>query len=65
MSSRHVNDTWSTDFVMDELASGRRIKCLTVVDDFSRECVDIVVDHGMGGTSRACWTRLRRSEATA
>ena len=49
MSSRHVNDTWSTDFVMDALASGRRIKCLTVVDDFSRECVDIAVDHGMGG----------------
>ena len=48
-ASRHVNDTWSTDFVMDALASGRRIKCLTVVDDFSRECVDIAVDHGMGG----------------
>ena len=34
---------------MDALANGRRIKCLTVVDDFSRECVDIAVDHGMGG----------------
>ena len=29
--------------------TGRRIKCLTVVDDFSRECVDIAVDHGIGG----------------
>ena len=48
-ASRHVNDTWSADFVMDALASGRRIKCLTVVDDFSRECVDIAIDHGMGG----------------
>ena len=36
-ASHHVNDTWSADFVMDALASGRRIKCLTVVDDFSRE----------------------------
>ncbi len=34
---------------MDALANGRRIKCLTVVDDFSRECVDIAVDYGMGG----------------
>ena len=25
--------------MMDALASGRRIKCLTVVDDFSCECV--------------------------
>ena len=48
-ASRHVNDTWSADFVMDALASGRRIKCLTVVDDFSRECVDIAIDYGMGG----------------
>ena len=48
-ASRHVNDTWSADFVMDALAGGRRIKCLTVVDDFSRECVDIAVDYGIGG----------------
>lgn len=48
-ASHHVNDTWSTDFVMDALANGRLIKCLTVVDDYSRECVDIAVDHGMGG----------------
>lgn len=48
-ASQHINDTWSADFVMDALANGRRIKCLTVVDDFSRECVDIAVDHGMGG----------------
>ena len=44
-----VNQVWSLDFVMDALASGRRIKCLTIVDDFSRECVDIAVDHGIGG----------------
>ena len=44
-----VNQVWSLDFVMDSLASGRRIKCLTVVDDFSRECVDIATDHGIGG----------------
>jgi putative transposase len=48
-ASRHVNDTWSMDFVMDALANGRRIKCLTVVDDFSRECVSICIDYGMGG----------------
>ena len=44
-----TNQVWSLDFVMDALASGRRIKCLTIVDDFSRECVDIAVDHGIGG----------------
>lgn len=48
-ASPHVNDTWSTDFVRDALANGRPIMCLTVIADFSRECVDIAMDHGMGG----------------
>jgi putative transposase len=43
------NEVWSVDFVMDALANGRRIKCLTVVDDFTRECLDIAVDYGISG----------------
>ncbi|WP_091246305.1 IS3 family transposase [Aquimonas voraii] len=43
------NAVWSMDFVSDALANGRRLKCLTVVDDFTRECVDITVDHGISG----------------
>jgi len=43
------NEVWSIDFVMDTLANGRRIKCLTVVDDFTRECLDIAVDYGISG----------------
>jgi putative transposase len=44
-----VNQVWSMDFVSDSLANGRRIKCLTVADDFSHECVDLVVDWGISG----------------
>ncbi len=44
-----VNEVWSMDFVSDSLVNGRRIKCLTVADDFSHECVDIGVDFGIGG----------------
>lgn len=43
------NEVWSMDFVSDSLANGRRIKCLTVADDFSHECVDIAVDWGISG----------------
>jgi len=43
------DEVWSIDFVMDALANGRRIKCLTVVDDFTRECLDIAVDFGISG----------------
>ncbi len=37
------------NFVSDALANGRHIKCLTVADDFTRECVDLAVDHGISG----------------
>ena len=48
-----VNQTWSMDFVSDAFcrpgAISRRIKCLTVADDFTHECVDITADFGIGG----------------
>ncbi len=47
--AQQVHEVWSRDFVSDSLASGRRIKCLTVADDFSHECVDIAVDDGISG----------------
>lgn len=37
------------DFVSDALANGRRIKVLTIVDDFSKEAVDLAVDFGISG----------------
>lgn len=32
----HVNQTWAMDFVHDQLATGRKIRILTMVDTFSR-----------------------------
>jgi putative transposase len=32
------------DFVFDALANGKRIKCLTVVDDCTKEAVDVGAD---------------------
>ncbi|WP_072133330.1 IS3 family transposase [Escherichia coli] len=43
------NLTWSMDFVMDALATGRRIKCLTCVDDFTKECLTVTVAFGISG----------------
>ena len=43
------NQVWSMDFVMDALDNGRRLKCLTIVDDFTKESIDIVVDHSIPG----------------
>lgn len=47
--AQKVNEVWSMDFVSDSLANGRRIKCLTVADDFSHECVDVATDYGISG----------------
>jgi putative transposase len=43
------NHTWSMDFVFDALANGKRIKCLTVVDDCTKEAVEITVAHRING----------------
>ena len=37
------------DFVSDWLADGRRLRCLTIVDDCSRECPAIEVDTSITG----------------
>ena len=43
------NDVWSMDFLMDALSHGRRIKILTIVDDCTKEAIDLVVDFGISG----------------
>lgn len=44
-----MNEYWSMDFVHDELTNGRRFRCLTIVDNFSRECPCIEVDVSLTG----------------
>jgi putative transposase len=38
-----INHVWAYDFVFDTCADGRSLKCLTVVDEFTRECLAIDV----------------------
>ena len=37
----HPNHVWSYDFVQDETTDGRRLKCLTGLDEYTRESVAI------------------------
>jgi putative transposase len=32
----HDDETWAMDFVHDQLASGRKLRVLTIIDTFSR-----------------------------
>jgi putative transposase len=43
------NQRWSLDFLSDALANGRRFRVLAVVDDFTRECLGLVVDISLSG----------------
>jgi putative transposase len=53
MALTKKNQEWSLDFVHDVLESGRRIRMLTVVDDFTRESIKIAVDTSLNGR-RVC-----------
>lgn len=47
------NERWSMDFVHDQLADGRRFRVLCIVDDYSRVCVDQLVDLSISGVRTA------------
>lgn len=44
-----ANARWSLDFVSDAFTDGRRFRVLTVVDDFTRECLALVADTSLSG----------------
>src|SRR4051795_8149205 len=41
------NHVWAYDFVFDTCANGHTLKCLTVVDEWTRECLAIDVAGGI------------------
>lgn len=48
--SERLNHVWAVDFIHDTDARGRPLKWLSVVDEFTRQCVALEVDRSM--TSR-------------
>src|SRR6516162_7554615 len=43
------NARWSLDFVHDQLACGRRLRILNIVDDVTRECLAAIPDTSISG----------------
>ena len=43
LPAAHAHFMWAYDFVFDATASGQQIKCLTIVDEFTHECLAIDV----------------------
>jgi putative transposase len=48
-AAQRTNETWSMDFMSDQLYSGRWIRILTLVDDYSRECLTLRVGVSLKG----------------
>lgn len=55
-----VNDCWSVDFMSDALSSGRALRLLTLIDDASRECLELYADTSIPG-----WKLVERLDAVA
>lgn len=45
--ARAANEVWASDIVCDSCARGDRIRCLTVVDEYTKECLAIAVGRSM------------------
>jgi len=43
LAPSQLGQVWAYDFVFDACANGQQLKCLTVVDEYSRECLAIDV----------------------
>jgi transposase InsO family protein len=40
----HKDHVWSYDFMVDRTADGRAFRILTIIDEYTRECLGILVD---------------------
>jgi putative transposase len=49
VTATHANECWSMDFMSDELYNERRIRLLTLVDNYTRESLAIEVNQHLGG----------------
>lgn len=45
--AEHVNHVWSYDFVHDRTRDGKQLRFLTVVDEYSRECLALEVSRNL------------------
>lgn len=43
VAAQKVNEGWSMDFLLDNLMGGGKVRVLTIVDNFTRECLTCLV----------------------
>src|ERR671918_260791 len=45
--AEHYNHVWSYDFLEDRTESGSKLRILTVLDEYTRECLEIRVERSI------------------
>ena len=54
LRAERPNHVWSYDFVMDRTSDGRAFRMLTVIDEYTRECLAIGVDRRLNSEDVLC-----------
>ncbi len=59
--ARHADHVWAVDFVQDQLVSGRKVRLLTVTDEYTRQSLAITIGYSLkakhvGDTLRRLFT---------
>jgi transposase InsO family protein len=60
----HRNHVWADDFVVETTHDGRKLRLLTVVDEYTRECLTIRVERRMTAHD-VLWALADSSSSTA
>jgi transposase InsO family protein len=47
--ARFKNDVWTCDLIFDRTRVGGSLKCLSLVDEYTRECLALVLAHSVSG----------------
>ncbi len=47
LRAEHLNHVWAWDFIFDHTINGGTIKCLTIVDEYTRECITLDISRSI------------------
>ena len=47
LRAEHINHVWAWDFIFDHTINGGTIKCLTIVDEYTRECITLDISRSI------------------
>lgn len=47
LKAEHINHVWAWDFIFDHTTSGGTIKCLTIIDEYTRQCITVDISRSI------------------